>query len=100
MTRDQLMNDPKWLLSEYEEKDYFLKSRELGTGSNAYVYDKEDEKLIPLEIVHSIARSDDPDAYDDYGEDALIDGEAEYGADLSCELITDDDSYLIWFVIA
>lgn len=99
MTREQLVNDPKWMVSEYVEKDYFLKSEELEAGSAAYAYDKEGEKLIPLEIMQSVARSDDPDAYDNYGEDALIDGEAEYGADLSCELITDDDSWLLWFAI-
>lgn len=97
MTREQLMNDPKWLLSEYEDKDYFLKSGNMNAGAAAYAYDKEDEKLIPLMIIQSVARSDDPDAYDGYSENALIDGEAECGADLSCELITDDDSRLLWF---
>lgn len=97
MTRKELANKPKWLSSDFVNEEYFLEKGKYEAGCDAYVYDKGDDTLTHLIIIHSILRSDDPKAYDSRSEWALIDGDDEYGADHSCEFITDDDCMLVWF---
>ena len=93
-----------WDKSSYDEGedcqiDYFLKKDDNAAGDTAYAYYHEDDELRKLEIVHIIARSADPDAYDKMLEDddVLINGEEEYGADCSAEFILLCDSFLVWF---
>ena len=99
MTREDLKN---WELSEYNEDtedqlDYYINERKCDVGDKAYLYSHEDDELTEMEIIKIVARSDDMEYYDNLDEDALIDGETEYGADTSAEFITDNDCYLIWF---
>ena len=93
-----------WDVSSYDEGedcqiDYYLKKDDNVAGDTAYMYSHEDDELRKLEIVHIIARSADPDAYDKLLEDddVLINGEGEYGADCSAEFILLCDSFLVWF---
>ena len=93
-----------WDVSSYDEGedcqiDYYLKKDDNVAGDTAYMYSHEDDELKKLEIVHIIARSADPDAYDKLLEDddVLINGEGEYGADCSAEFILLCDSFLVWF---
>lgn len=102
MNLETLKTDPKWLVSEYVNLDFFLDDENLRNDARAYMYRKDDVELVPLTICHIIRRSDDVNAYEAKGENenVLLDGEILYHADCSCELITDNDSYLIWFVTA
>lgn len=100
MTREYL--EKNWEVSSYNEDtedqlDYYINVRKCDVGDKAYLYNHADDDLVEMEVVHIIAWSDDDEYYDNLGEDVLIDGENEYGADTSAEFITDDDSYLIWF---
>lgn len=99
MTREELKH---WDLSEYNEDtgdqlDYYINERKCGVGDKAYLYSHADDKIVEMEIVKIIARSSDPDYYDNLSEDVLLDGEDEYDADTSAEFITDNDCYLVWF---
>lgn len=98
MTREDLMNNSEWNLSEYDDREYYMKQGCHNIGDTAYVYVKETNIVNELQIVHAILRSDDISAYESFDDDVLLDGEDEYKADCSCEVITDDDSYLLWFI--
>lgn len=98
MKREDLMNDTRWNLSEYEDEEYYMQQGHYHEGDTAYKCDKQTEEVTELQIIHSILRSDDMAVYDAMDEDVLLDGEDEYEADCSCEVITDDDCYLLWFI--
>ena len=102
ITREYL--EENWAVSSYNEDeecqiDYYINELHNCPGDKAYIYSHEDDELRQLEIVHIIARSDNPDAYEELLEDddVLINGEEEYGADTSAEFITQFDCYLVWF---
>lgn len=100
MTREELNNN--WTLSEYNENtndqlDYYINERACNKGDTAYLYSHENEKIIKMEIVEIIFRSDNIEYYDNFGENVLLDREVEYNADTSAEFITDNDCYLVWF---
>lgn len=93
-----------WSDSEYnedsdEEMVYFFDEHNCNVGDIAYMFVKENQELVKLEILHIIVRSTDPEQYDELisDEDVLIDGEDSYEADTSCEFITNNDCYLVWF---
>lgn len=93
-----------WAVSSYnegeeEEIEYFFNTMS-EVGGDAYVYNHEDDELIPLKIIHMICNLDDMERYEELSadEDVLLNGESEYNADASCEVITDDACYLLWFV--
>lgn len=98
-TREMLKN---WALSEYnegteEQLDYYINERECDVEDKAYLYVHAEDKLVEMEIIKTIARSDDAEYYDSMNEDVLLDGENKYKADTSAEFITDNDCYLVWF---
>ena len=100
ITKEILDND--WVCSGYEEDtpgelDYYIQEGSVEPGDTAYVYIQEANEIRELEIIHTIVRSDAPSEYDSYDEDVLLDGEDKYNSDFSCEVITDEDCYLIWF---
>lgn len=102
MTREELEMD--WVLSSYnegkmEQLDYYMNLRKSDIGDIAYLYLHEDKKLMEMQIVNIIARSDDPKYYDELleNDDVLIDGEEKYNADTSAEFIMDYNCYLVWF---
>ena len=94
----------KYIESEYNEDSdeqmiYYVSESHCDIGKTAYLFKKENQELCELEIVHIIARSNNPDHYDNLlqDEDILINGEDTYNADTSCEFISDNDCYLVWF---
>lgn len=100
----KLKLDLEWACTSYNEDSadelcYYLDESACAVGDTAYLYGKEDDELIKLEILNIIKRNDNIAYYDDLvlNNDVLIDGEQEYGADSSAEFITDNDSYLVWF---
>ena len=102
ITREYL--EENWAVSSYDEGeecqiDYYMNEQQNNPGDKAYLYFHEDDELRQLEIVHIIARSNNPDTYDKLLEDddVLINGEDEYGADASAEFFTQFDCYLVWF---
>lgn len=102
MTRENL--EMEWEVSVYnegkcEQLDYYMNLRKNNIGDVAYLYSHEDLELSEMEIVNIIARSDNPQYYDELleNDDVLIDGEDKYDAETSAEFITDRDCYLVWF---
>ena len=102
VTREYL--EQNWAVSSYDEGDeeqidYYMNEFRNAPGDKAYVYYHKDGELRELEVAHITARSDNPALYDELikDEDVLINGEAEYGADMSAEFITKIDCYLMWF---
>ncbi|MBR6102121.1 MAG: hypothetical protein IKP95_06825 [Ruminococcus sp.] len=102
ITREYL--EKNWELSAYdedtdEEIDYYINGNNVRPGDKAYMYVNEDGELRELEILHTVACSDDPDEYNRLleEEDVLLRLIDEYGADTGAEFITDKDSYLICF---
>ncbi|MBR6045131.1 MAG: hypothetical protein IKP47_05805 [Ruminococcus sp.] len=102
ITREYL--EKNWEVSAYdedtdEETDYYIDGQNTRPGDKAYMYVTGDGELRELEIVHTVARSDDPDEYDRLLEedDVLVRLIDEYGADTGAEFITDRDCFLICF---
>lgn len=96
--------EKNWALSEYNENtedqlDYYINECHCDVGDKAYLYDHAEDELTEMEIIHIISRMDDIELYDSQleNEDILLDGEDEYNADTSAEVITDHDCYLVWF---
>lgn len=93
-----------WAVSDYnenteEELIYYLNELACDVGDIAYLYSRETDEMIELEILRIIHRSDDFLIYDQLlrNGDILLDGESHYNADASAEFITDNDSHLVWF---
>lgn len=99
MTREMLEQDTSWNISEYTNVDYYIRQGCFQAGQIAYQYDKETDELTTLKIVHAVARSMDIESYDALIQldGILLDIENTCKADCSCECITDDDCYLLWF---
>lgn len=100
ITRELLERD--WARSKYrgdtlDEIDFFIHEGSVAQGDTAYAYSKERDEISKLEILHTVIRSYAPFEYDNFDEDAIAHGEYEYGADYSCEVITDKDCYILWF---
>lgn len=104
INKDSIFTDERYTCSSYnedtnEELDYFFDENNCNIGDTAYLFSKENQALFQMKIEHIIKRSDNVKYYDSLieNEDALIDGEDEYGADTSAEFITNTDCYLVWF---
>ncbi|MBR6365253.1 MAG: hypothetical protein IKS10_04030 [Lachnospiraceae bacterium] len=102
ITREYL--EEHWAVSSYnegtdEQIDYYMNEFSNCPGDKAYMYVHEDDELRELEIVHIVARMDNPDFYDTLiqDDDVLLKGEDEYGADASAEFIGKYSCYLLWF---
>jgi len=96
--------EENWLLSSYnedtdEQLDYYIRENACEVGDTAFLYKHEDDSLTEMVIIHIITRSKDATRYDKLveDEDVLLSGEEFHNADTSAELISDNDSYLIWF---
>lgn len=101
---DDLATVENWYESSYEEGtseefSFFVDPVKCHAGDLAYVYLWQLKKLVQLEIVKVIKRSEGFDAYDELVRDdlVLVKKEVEYGADTSAEFILENDCWLVWF---
>ena len=80
-------------ISEYEDIIYYAKDN-AKVGDFAYAYDIADDRYYELKIIEKISRSCDTNKYEELVEGVEFDN---HEGDFCCELITDNDCYLLWF---